>query len=129
MIALTLVAALLGPAPGPLAPELQALWDESGRYPQDYGAAVALGRAAEAAGKHRLACIAWGRANAVSDGSLVSALGEARCRLALGEHDRAQALAAALVARFPESPDAHLIQAEVARTDPGPLSHTLDNQR
>ncbi len=127
---LPLLLALAAPALGaPLPPAVQAAWDASGRYPQDYASAVSLGQQAEAAGLNRLACVGWARAREISRGSLVSQLGEARCRLALGEHDRAAALADGLVRGFPDSADAHLIQAEVLRTDPGPLPDALQNLR
>lgn len=88
-------------------------------YPEDYGAHVALARAAEAEGDLELALEAWTRAGELSGGNLETALGRAPVAVALSEHAIGLADADTVIALAPQSARGWLLRGWALRNGPG----------
>jgi len=88
------------------------------RFPEDYATAMALGEAALAAGEADVALLAFERAVGLSKGNFESRRGQVLAQSLAGEHVAAIAAGNALVADFPDRPDAHAARAWVWRWQP-----------
>ncbi len=112
MIRLLLLLLLAGPAQ---AADLDALRAAAEASPQDYATQIALARAADEAGERALAATAWQAAFEASGGNLEASLGRALALANAGRIAEARRGAAAAVAAFPDSADAHKTQAWLLR--------------
>ncbi len=89
------------------------------RHPEDYGAQVALARAAQAAGDTERALVAWSKALALSEGGFEARVGHTLALTAAGRHAEARAAAADLVADRPDSGLAWAVAGWAWRWSPG----------
>ena len=119
LLALAVLSAAVPAIAGEPPAELRPLLEESDTYPQDYGAAVRLARAAAGVQAHDYALVGWERAAKASGGNLVTALGTTMAKLGLEDGAGARRSAAEATSLAPESSVAWTTRAWALRNATG----------